>query len=493
MQTKQTSQGSVHGRGHQDAFFKPEKKDRSVSSDFCLSPVPKSVRMQSAKRSVEDFARVSHDNYGNGQPSKKARFDLRNPSALAPDALEDDATLDADVIGARGQQVKRGAVNVDGYDSDSDNENFDARAAAKAKATEDAAKAKDEDEADMFADLAEDFKDGDDSEGDADRRVAGKKKDVRFLDEDEIEGQVKNSKSGGHVAADFSLNGRGKSGDEEQESSSEEEVGDAERADHGDLDEELGAGSKKMHAPKLDAFNMREENEEGKFDESGNYVRKAVDPDSKHDLWLEGISKKEMKRASEAHARREEERRQKAIEDDAKSDDQILAMLIPRLQPSETVLEALARLNRGKTKKPKWQNKKKRRNSSSANDQPLQDEKDAERSKAIEAITEAADLLLARGQQEVYESEKELLIRQYNKATGEQWREPQLTQSGETANDTDGSQWQYRWSDARDGGNTHGPYDAVTMKAWSEAGYFGQEVEYRKVGDNGWSRVLELV
>lgn len=449
--------------------------------------------MQSAKRSAEDFARVNHDSYGNGQPSKKARFDLRNPSALAPDALEEDATLDADVIGARGQQVKRGAVNVDGYDSDSDNENFDARAAAKAKATEDAEKSKDEDEADMFADLEDDFKDGDDSEGDADRRGEGRKKDVRFLDEDEIEGQVKNSKSGGHVSADFALNGKGKAQDQEQESSSDTEVADEERADTGDVDEELGAGGKKLHAPKLDAFNMREENEEGKFDESGNYVRKAADPDAKHDLWLEGISKKEMKKASEAHERREKERRQKAIEDDAKSDGQILAMLIPQLQPSETVLEALARLNKGKAKKSKWQNKKKRKDNVNDNDEETKDEKEDERSKAIEAITEAADLLLARGQPEVYDTEKELLVRQYKKATGEEWIEPQSAHSEEIVNDTESSQWQYRWSDARDGGDIHGPYDVNTMKAWSDAGYFGEGVEFRKIDGSEWTRGPEFV
>ncbi|KAK5096930.1 hypothetical protein LTR70_006312 [Exophiala xenobiotica] len=449
--------------------------------------------MQSAKRSAEDFARVNHDSYGNGQPSKKARFDLRNPSALAPDALEEDATLDADVIGARGQQVKRGAVNVDGYDSDSDNENFDARAAAKTKVTEDAEKSKEADEGDMFADLEEDFKDGDDSEGDANRRGEGRKKDVRFLDEDEIEGQVKNSKSGGHVSADFALNGKGKAQDQEQESSSDSEVADEERAETGDLDEELGAGSKKMHAPKLDAFNMREENEEGKFDESGNYVRKAADPDAKHDLWLEGISKKEMKKASEAHERREKERRLKAIEDDAKSDGQILAMLIPQLQPSETVLEALARLNKGKTKRPKWQNKKKRKDSINDNDEEVKDENEDERSKAIEAITEAADLLLARGQPEVYDAEKELLVRQYKKATGEEWIEAQAAHSEEMVNDTESSQWQYRWSDARDGGDIHGPYDANTMKAWSDAGYFGEGVEFRKIDDSEWTRVPEFV
>ncbi|KAJ9654673.1 hypothetical protein H2198_006340 [Neophaeococcomyces mojaviensis] len=441
----------------------------------------------SAKRAAEDFARVNHGNdlsHGNSPPSKKPRFDVRNPSALAPDALEEDATLDADVIGNRGQQIRRGAVNIDGYDSDSDNENFDARAAAKAKQNEVAQKGKDEDENDMFADLEDEYRDGDAEEGDADRR-GGKKKGVRFLDEHEIEGQVKNSKSGGHVSADFSLNGKAKARDEDVESSSDSEADDATRADHGDIDEELGAGGKKIHAPKLDAFNMRNENEEGRFDEQGNYVRKAADPDAIHDLWLEGISKKEMKKASEAHERRERERREQAIKDDAKSDADLLSTLLPLLQPAETVLEALARLNKGKVKKPKWQSKKKRKGATAdtMEEDTTTDPQEARRSGAIDRITEAADLLLARGQPEVYDVEKELLTRQYQRITGEEWRDP-----SDDPNDTPSDQWQYRWSDARDGGEIHGPYDAVTMKAWIDAGYFGGSVEYRKVGADNWSR-----
>ena len=63
---------------------------------------------------------------------------------------------------------------------------------------------------------------------------------------------------------------------------------------------ELGAGGKKSHAPKLDAFNMKNEQEEGRFDAQGNFVRKAADPDAVHDSWLEGVSKKDMKKAKEA-------------------------------------------------------------------------------------------------------------------------------------------------------------------------------------------------
>ncbi len=253
------------------------------------------------KRAGEDFARTHHEQADISQASKKPRFDLRNPSALAPDAPEEDGTLDADVIGSRGQQVRRNAVNIDGYDSDSENEGFDGKAEAKARANKD--RSKEEEAADMFADLEEDFGDGDDSEGDTTRKGTGKKKAVRFLETEEIEGQVLNSRSGGHVSVNFEAssstngiaNGLEKSQTETQEvdSTSESEVDDETRAEAGDgVDEELGAGGKKTHAPKLDAFNMRNEQEEGRFDEQGNFVRKAADPDAVHDLWLEGVSKR---------------------------------------------------------------------------------------------------------------------------------------------------------------------------------------------------------
>lgn len=72
------------------------------------------------KRAGEEYAR-SHHAGSEGSSSKKPRFDLRNPSALAPDEREEDDVLAADVIGT-GIGTKRGAVNIDGYDSDSENE-----------------------------------------------------------------------------------------------------------------------------------------------------------------------------------------------------------------------------------------------------------------------------------------------------------------------------------------------------------------------------------
>jgi CD2 antigen cytoplasmic tail-binding protein 2 len=451
------------------------------------------------KRAAEDYVRSQVEDDVDGLQSKKPRFDIRNPSALAPDAAEEDAVLDADVIGGRGQNVRRNAVNIDGYDSDSDNEGFDARAAAKAKEKE--AMSKEEDDDDMFADLAEDFKDGDESDGDAARKD-GKKRAVRFLDEDEIEGQVQNSKSGGHVSAGFTLNGKGKSKavrDQDVESSSDSDVGDEVRAStNNEVDEEIGAGGKKTHAPKLDAFNMKNEQEEGRFDDQGNYVRKAADADAKHDTWLEGVSKKDMKKAKDAADKREEERRKKAIEDDSIPTGEVLKTLIPFLERGETVLEALARLGKGKDKKPKWQNKNKNQNqrkrlNGSAMDVDMgeEDPAEAKRRSDVEAITGAADLLLTRGQPEIYDAERELLVRQYRKETGEDWADPKAI-TGSDPNVM--KMWEYRWSDARDGGETHGPYDGVTMVAWNDAGYFGEGVEFRQQNAvDGWSKVVDFV
>ncbi|KAL9605594.1 MAG: hypothetical protein Q9179_001211 [Wetmoreana sp. 5 TL-2023] len=466
------------------------------------------------KRGGEEFART-HYHGDDGPSAKKPRFDVRNPSALAPDAPEEDAILEADEIGKRGQQTKRNAVNIDGYESDSSNEGFSARSEAKAKEAEKQGRngtgSRDEEENDMFADLEEDLKDGDEDE-----ELAGEgkkqKKNVRFLETDEIEGQVSGSKSGGHVSADFSLNGRGPSAerngqrkvqDQEVESSSESDAGDEERADVGDdVDEEVGAGGKKAHAPKLDAFNMKTEQEEGRFDAQGNYVRKAVDPDAVHDSWLEGVSKKDMKKAKEAADRRDEERRQRNIEADSVLTSDVLKALIPLLEKGETVLEALARLGRGKDKKKsKWHNKNRdKRNGEEAMDidaeKPPEDPAETRRKKAVEAITDAADRLLTRGQAEVYDTEREMFIRQYSRDTGEEWVDPPKEEI-----DADGvdilpetKQWEYRWIDGRDGGQVNGPYDGTTMMSWSDAGYFGEGVEFRRAATGGeWSRSVDFV
>jgi CD2 antigen cytoplasmic tail-binding protein 2 len=454
------------------------------------------------KRQGEEFARTHDDT------TKKPRFDYRNPSTLAADAPEEDVILDADVIGKSGNQTKRNAVNIDGYESDSDNDNFNERAAERAQRNEGPKKgqsSKDEEDDDMFADLEEDMQgtaDGDDDE-DLAREGKSSKKDVRFLDADEIEGQVANSKSGGHVSADLLQNGKQReragsvgsessSGDEEERDMIPEEMDD-------ELAAEIGAGGKKKHAPRLDAFNLKDEEEEGRFDESGNFVRKAMDPDAANDTWLDGLSKKDLKRAKEAEEKREEERRRKAMESDAVLTSDSLSTLLLHLETGETPLEALQRLGRSKpkeTKVPKW--KQKRMKNKMDIDEPDgagdPDPVEVARKQAVEAITGAADAIYSREQHEIYETERELLLRQYKRETGEDWKAPipEDTAMDSAGHDAHGEMWEYRWSDKRDGGESHGPYDGPTMKAWNEAGYFGEGVEYKRIGETEWSRLLDV-
>ncbi|KAI0025880.1 hypothetical protein F4780DRAFT_233965 [Xylariomycetidae sp. FL0641] len=453
------------------------------------------------KRAGENYARQHR-----GEPdSKKVKFDVRNPSALAPDVdndeedEEEDAYLQADADVIRGSAAtKRGAVNIDGYGSDSDQEEMGALRTSRSKPKADKG---DDDDMDMFAGDADEDDDNLNDET-VDNTTGKKSKEVRFLDTDEIEGQETRSKSGGHIHV-----GEESSGDED-----EEEIAQAIAEE--DVDEEVGAGGLKKHAPKVEAFNLKQENEEGRFDESGNYVRKAADPDAVHDRWLEGLSKRDMKRAAEAHEKREAEQRQKRREEDSALTSDLLKSLILRLERGETALEALARLGRGQTKQskpkkiPKWKQKKQQQQktgemdvdtSAAAAEKPEEDPEQKRIKDAINAITDAADKLLGRERPDIYDRERERLIREWQRETDEPWTEPapeeEPAKPANTGGDGAKKMFEYRWTDGRDGGGgeTQGPFDGATMQAWADAGYFGEGVEFRQVGDEAWSRTANFV
>ncbi|KAJ2896345.1 LIN1-like protein [Zalerion maritima] len=442
-------------------------------------------------------------------PSKKVKFDVRNPSTLAPDAPEEDAVLEADVIGKGHGATKRGAVNIEGYDSDSDNENFDVRARqrkkgdvnilkqldnydAKGGAAPPAPVNEDDEDEDMFA---PEENEKDETEGTVDGDAAGgkKNKSVSFMDPQAIQGAEDGSKSGGIVHVDS------------EESDTDDEKTDEVMAEQG-LDEEIGLGGLKHRAPKLEAFNMKEEQEEGRFDEDGNYLRKAIDPDSVHDQWLEGLSKKDMRKAADAHEKRQAEQRKARLEDDCMITADLLTKLIVNLEKGETPLEALARLGKSQKKKakekkvPKWKLKKQKPSMESMDVDEAKQEEDPEQvrvKEAIDAVTESADRLMGRGRPDIYDRERELLIREYRKETDEDWVEPKQAKkdpSGAPPPIDPKAMWEYRWTDGRDGGQQQGPYDGATMKAWQDAGYFSDGIEFRPVGNSGdWRRVVSFV
>ncbi|KAJ4353811.1 uncharacterized protein N0V89_005541 [Didymosphaeria variabile] len=426
------------------------------------------------KRAGDHFTRTHH--LDADEPSaKKPRFDPRNPSTLAPDNDdEEDPTLEADVIGKGGAGVKRNAVNIDGYDSDSSTENFDTRAEARNKKY---APPKDEDDDDdMFA---EDQKDNEQDEDT--RRGDKKKKQLRFLDSHEIEGQEESSKGGGHVAVDFHAENRMET--EEVESSSEE--GDDEERDALDpgMDEEIGAGGKKHHAPKLDAFNMRAEQEEGRFDEAGNYVRKAFDPEAAQDSWLEGVSKKDIRKAKEAHEKLEAERRERERQEDSIVTSDVLSSLIQHLEVGESPMEALIRHGKAAPKKKKTSNwsKKKKDQEMDVEIDPAQEAAAAKAKEAIDTITECASRLTDRGVEDIYDQPREMIMRAYKRETGEDWKNPNSTEAA----------WEFHWLSAPEGA-INGPYDTATMQAWDEGGQFAAGAEFRRVGETEWSRLLDF-
>lgn len=469
------------------------------------------------RRAGEAFARTHHLDVDDSDPStaasasKKVKFDVRNPSALAfSERDEEDAYLAADVIGRSAGTTKRGAVNIEGFDSDSDVDEFNIKAQrrgndkvdinekfAKYDPTDDGTRrAKggdddDDDDVNMFG--------GDDDEGEAEKKAKDdkedpdfyasgrKKKDVRFLDGSKIVGEVKDSKSGGRIRLDSPSDSEDEEDDDEDVVDPDE---DAEAWKDDVLDEELGAGGRKKRAPKVEAFNLREELEEGRFDENQNYVRNAVDPDAGHDKWLEGLSKRQIKRAAEAHERREAEAEQLRREEDELLTGDLLATLIRHLERGETVLEALARLGAKQKvggKVPKWKLKK-------MGGMDVDDPEQAKISEAITAITDAADKLFSRDYAEIYDHERERLVRVYKQETGEEWVEPRVADAAGGATPASTRMWEYRWIDGRDGAAKQGPFDGPTMKAWQDAGYFGEGVEFRPAGEMGiWSGVAEFV
>jgi CD2 antigen cytoplasmic tail-binding protein 2 len=432
-----------------------------------------SSNFSAARPKRAGFARTHVD--ATTPSTKKPRFDPRNPSTLAAaDDEEVDPVLEADEIG-KGAGLKRNAVNIDGYDSDSSQENFDARAEAKSKSNKAPAKDDDDDDdEDMFA--------ASDKEEDKEEGIHGgkKKPEVRFLENHEIEGQDETSKAGGKVSVDFGPDAQANNADSDSESGGDE-LRDMVPAD---VDEELGAGHKKKYAPKVDAFNMRSEQEEGRFDEAGNFVRAAFDPDAAQDAWLDGVSKKDIKRAKEAHEKREAERKERERAEDSIATSEVLSSMITYLEVGETPIEALARHGKAIPKKKVKnynKNKKSQAMDIDVEPDPAKHAAATKAKEAIDAITECASRLTDRGVDNIYELPRESIMRQYKRDTGEDWKNPNPTSD----------QWEFHWLTAPEG-DINGPYDTDMMRAWEANGQFEAGAEFRRVGETEWSRVLDF-
>lgn len=230
-------------------------------------------------------------------PLKKTRF---------VDPSEDPANFAEQVDSALETSNRKGRVKNEGYDSDSSDDGEGVVFSRKKNAD-----GGDDEDDDMFAMGDKDDKDQDDGP---------KKKKTEYMRLGDIEGQ------------EFTGNGSGEGSSDDEP----EDEDDAERR------KKAGMGFE------LSSFNMREEMEEGKFTDDGNYVR-SVDVHAQHDRWMEGVDERAIKAARRRKRQQDKEQRDKMLaeEQEIAESGGMHAMerdLLQYLKKGETLLEALQRL-----------------------------------------------------------------------------------------------------------------------------------------------------
>ncbi|KAJ7285731.1 hypothetical protein C8J57DRAFT_1461098 [Mycena rebaudengoi] len=384
----------------------------------------------SQKRAAGGEPEAASTSRSKAPPAKKTRF---------VDPSEDPANFAEQVDSALEQTTRKGRVKNEGYDSDSSDDGEGVVLSRK--------KGADDEDDDMFAVDAEEKK--------AD---ASAKKKEEYLRLGDIEGQ------------EF-----GDSGDEGSSDEPEDE-------DAAERKKKEGMGFE------LSSFNMRDEMEEGKFTESGAYV-KSFDPHGVHDRWMEGLDEREIKLAR--RRKRQQERQQKErIEAEEREIEEsggkgaLEKQLLAMLKKGETVLEALQRLG---VEAKKGGKSSKRVGKLKADDSMLADKSAAP--SPIEHITHLASNIMSLGDTDIYSKTYEELVRAVRSSglVDSSWVPPSSDKT-----------YEYKWRVPGEGqtGETFGPFGEEELNSWFKAEYFGsagEKVEIRELGGEwgDWSDVLQ--
>ncbi|RHY04239.1 hypothetical protein DYB34_003772 [Aphanomyces astaci] len=174
------------------------------------------------------------------------------------------------------------------------------------------------------------------------------------------------------------------------------------------------------------AFNLKEDREEGHFDESGNFVWAKEEQPMQEDAWLENVSAQEMEGAERARILRQEAR---TDDEETWTERRATSVFMEVLEEGETVLKALKRL--GKKKK--------------GSKGP---EQTADMKREFDELTEATDFLMRQGKADVYHTPKEQLV-------------PQAPPPPPVL-------WEYKSQD----GLIQGPFPSSNFVEWQAQGYF---------------------
>lgn len=207
----------------------------------------------------------------------------------------------------------------------------------------------------------------------------------------------------------------------------------------------------------IEPFNLKNDLENGRFDDQGNYISIVDDKEEEEqDAWLKDISAKDIKAAAAAQ-KKQHEQVEAETSPQASSKQDVVECLVQLLEPSETPLEALQRLYQGtKNKKSKLKNRNKQ---------------------TIDTITTCCQTLLNTfNVAEVYDTLREEFMR--------------MVKSRKRAREDEGT-WEFRWISDPD--TIHGPYEEETIISWIREGHFSGNAEVRRTGSEESFTRYELI
>lgn len=249
---------------------------------------------------------------------------------------------------------------------------------------------------------------------------------------------------------------------------------------------------KDKKAPKIEEFNLRKEEEEGRFDEDGNYVENEEEENPEDVIWT-GMKKEDYEKVRKAQENRDKkilERQKRETPYSTYSTGKLIGILIEILEPTETCYEALGRLAP--------QHKRKRKEKKNFQDDPDRKEK-------ITKITGVCEALInEKAVSGIYEMSREEMMRLYKQETGDEYslstnvkkrkREGSDTEDedhdreNDEKNNTLRKEWEFKWNEELD---INGPYTTDEITYWRDT-YFDENVLVRKVGDDSFHFISDI-
>lgn len=249
---------------------------------------------------------------------------------------------------------------------------------------------------------------------------------------------------------------------------------------------------KDKKAPKIEEFNLRKEEEEGRFDEDGNYIENDEEENPEDAIWI-GMKKQDYENVRKAQANRNREileRQKRDTPYSTYSTERLIRILIETLEPSETCYEALGRLA------PRQKRMRKEKKNC------LNDHDRKEKINKITGVCE--ELMNEKAVSGIYEMSREEMMRLYKQETGKEYTygtnikkrkregsdtEDESNEGGENDdNPTLLREWEFKWNEELD---INGPYTTEEISYWRDT-YFDENVLIRKIGDVNFHPVNDI-